>query len=272
MTPDVRPGDSAEARQDRQTAVNLLMDELAEATDPNRRRRIIDAVARRHRGVVKAVARRFARRGIEIDDLEQVAWMGLIKAADRWRPGRCDDFLQYAVPTMTGDIRRYFRDHSATIRPPRRLQEIRSAASALEADDPRVHSDDVVAERIGVTVEDLRSARKISGISYPASLDVPLSDGDGNELPFSTVLPSTEPGFEQVENQVMLSGFLEGLAQRDLSVLRMRFVDEMSQSEIGAAIGVSQMQVSRILARLLTAARDHFGRTVNSSGDVAAAA
>ncbi|WP_196073242.1 sigma-70 family RNA polymerase sigma factor [Nakamurella alba] len=250
--------DSTDGQHARQARANQLVTQLADTADPSERRRLISAIAQVHRPVVRAVARRFRHRGVDPDDLEQLAWLGLLKAADRWQSGRCDDFLQYAVPTMTGEIRRYFRDHSATIRPPRPLQELRMEMNGLQGGDDHRHTPDELAALLDVPVDKVREAQKISNICYPASLDVPLAPDSDGESTYAALLGCTEDGFIGVENRLALQGFVEGLGERDRTVLHLRFVMEMSQAEIGRAIGVSQMQVSRILARVIERARAHF--------------
>ncbi|WP_196073426.1 sigma-70 family RNA polymerase sigma factor [Nakamurella alba] len=240
------------AREERHTRVRQLLEQMVASTDPATKRRLMTRVITEHRGAARAVAARYRGKGVEAADLEQLAWLGLVKAAQRWEPGHCDDFLQYAVPTMTGEIKRYFRDHSAMVRPPRKLQEIRAAMTAADAGrQGEPHTDLELSEIVGVPVGSIREAREVAAISYPVSLDAPDRTGQEN----GRQLAAEDDGFGAVEDRMVIADIMAGLTERERRVVDLRFTRGLSQSEIGKLIGVSQMQVSRILRVIAEKAR-----------------
>ena len=197
--------------------------------------------------VARSLAARYSGRGVERGDLEQLAYLGLVKAVQRWRPGRSDDFLQFAVPTIVGEIKRYFRDHSWLVRPPRRIQELRAAIS--EAEQSHRHRDGSApteVELATVTGRDAAGHRRGPGGGrlLPAAL---AGRGPGPR-------PGPGPGLGRRGCRAAAGGgpghrarLLETLTDRERDVVHMRFGKGWSQSRIGREIGVSQMQVSRWL-------------------------
>jgi len=171
-----RPGD--EQRCER---VRDLLTRMVGCTDPDERRRLQGQVVIEHLAVAKSIASRYRGRGVERGDLEQLAYLGLVKAAGRWLPGRSEDFLQFAVPTISGEIKRYFRDHSWLVRPPRRIQELRAAIGLAERDaqgGEGIRSSDAnMGQRIGVSETAVREARIAAGLCRPPSLDAPGGAG-----------------------------------------------------------------------------------------------
>jgi RNA polymerase sigma-B factor len=209
------------------------------------------------------VARRYAHTTEPLEDLVQVARLGVMKAADRWDPSRGPTFASFAVPTMTGELRRYFRDSAWMIRPPRHLQELHLAVGRvreqLYQELGREPSAADVAARLDRTVEDVLDALQAGDAYSPASLDVPLHDNDDGDVrqdlvadPRSTVARS--------DDALVLEELSAELSARDREVLRLRFMEDMLQREIAERVGCSQMQVSRILGdalpRLQAAAAD----------------
>lgn len=183
-----------------------------------------------HLDLCEALARLYANRGIDLDDLIQVARLGLVCAAQRFRP-EAGAFVPYAVATITGEIKRHFRS-SWMVRPPRRLQEQRN-------DDPAAPE------------------RETSALSAfrPVSLDVPHA-GDGSQ---PLELPVADHDLELLPDLLTLHSAVDRLDDLEREVLHLRFVDDLTQAEIGRRLGVSQMQVSRILSRVLAALRDEMG-------------
>jgi RNA polymerase sigma-B factor len=234
---------------------NRLLVEAHDAS-PTERQRLIDEVIVLNVEVAKSVARRYRNRGIATDDLEQVACLGLVRAANRFDPTRADDFLTYAVPTIRGEVRRYFRDHGWAVRPPRSVQELQSAVNAdVAAAAPGDDSDDQVAGRLGVSADQVREARSARGCFAPTSLDTPFAD-DQEPLAASLVDEDEFDEREAVEARVFLRTLTRELSPRDRLILYLRFVEGRTQAEIGAEIGVTQMQVSRLLSRMLGKMRD----------------
>lgn len=249
----------AEAARQRRTVSTL---ESARAADPETARRARNAVVEDHLDVAEALALRYGARRRDLADIRQVACLGLVKAAERFDVDRGQDFVAFAVATVRGEIKRHLRDHGWLVRPPRNLQEIRAAAAHAE-DDLRDSghsrpSVDELAAVVGCSVDDLREAQRVQDDSRVLSLDMPVSGSEG--VPFGQLLGYDEGGFERVDRTSDLAPALRGLAPRDLEVLRLRYAEELSQQEIGRRIGVTQMQVSRILARLLRELRCAFGQ------------
>ncbi|SDP44094.1 RNA polymerase sigma-B factor [Pedococcus dokdonensis] len=196
--------------------------------------------------LVDGVARRYHGRGMERDDLVQVGRMALVKAANGYRCGHGSSFAAYAVPTISGEIKRHFRDQGWLVRPPRRLQELRAEVAGeqerLRHVLLREPTDAELALGLEVTTAQVREVHSSSMAYHGTPLD--LTDGPGPA--------SDERWFDDVVvDGDALRHALVGLSERDLLIVRLRFVEERTQSEIGAVLGVSQMQVSRLLASIL---------------------
>lgn len=208
-----------------------------------------------HLGVADALARRHRVPGHDLDDLRQVARLGLVMAARRYREGAGHGFVQYAVPTVAGTIKRYLRDQSWVVRPPRSVQELRlgvkAARGRLEQDLGREPSLTELCESLGAEPERVAEAQEADAALAAATIEPLDSSAEDDGAPAAHVVSITDPGFERVEQQHLIATALEGATAEDLQLIKMRFVEEMSQSEIAAELGVSQMQVSRLLRRLL---------------------
>lgn len=198
-----------------------------------------------------AVALRYQGRGIETDDLLQVARTALVKAVRRYRPGAGPGFTAYAAPTIAGEVKRWFRDQGWAVRPPRRIQELRAGLVVEEerlrhalCRDPR---DQEVARVLAVTAAEVAEARACSAGYHATSLDALTSAG--TSLAEHLLVVPSHAGVYEVRDALRRS--LVRLDQRQRLVLHLRFVEELSQAEIGERIGVSQMQVSRILRGIL---------------------
>jgi len=213
--------------------------------------------------VARNVARRYVRRGESPQDVEQVASVGLILAVDRFDPGREVDFLSFAVPTINGEVLRYFRDRVHTIRTPRRLRELQSRIHDAVADLAQRHGraprPSEIARHLDLDVEIILKALAADGAAYTASLDEPGwqdeggASGDGGR--YAGVLGQTEPKFDLVEHREGLAPLLAALPERERRILLLRFFGELTQTEIAAQVGLSQMHVSRLLSRTLIGLR-----------------
>jgi RNA polymerase sigma-B factor len=231
--------------------VEVLTVALAAATDPHERSELQERVVLLALPLADAIARRYVGRGIETDDLLQVGRIALVKAVHRYQPGGGAGFSAFAAPTISGEVKRWFRDHGWSVRPPRRIQELRSRLVVGEeelrhaiARDPR---DDELAGALGVTAHDVSEARRCSSGYRAASLDAGTSAGGGL---VDHVLVQQCPT-EAVDLLHALGWALGRLPERQRLILRLRFVDELTQEQIGGHIGVSQMQVSRLLRSAL---------------------
>ena len=214
--------------------------------------------------VARHIARKFLYRGEQPQDLEQVASVGLILAVDRFDPGRDVEFLSYAVPTITGEILRHFRDRSSMIRMPRRLRELQGqiydAAAELAQRHGRAARPSEIARHLEVDVEVVLEGLAAQGAGYTASLDeAGWSDDDGSgagdRTRFTAALGHIEPEFDLVEHRESLAPLLANLPERERRILQLRFFGGQTQTEIGDQLGISQMHVSRLLSRTLTQLR-----------------
>jgi RNA polymerase sigma-B factor len=210
--------------------------------------------------LARQLARRYQRAGEPLDDLLQVASMGLIKAIDRFDPEREIAFSSYAVPTILGEIKRHFRDRTWAVRVPRDLQELTlrvdKAVGELSEELRRQPSVAEIGEAVGAEEEQVLEALQAGGAYRAVSFDAPR--GDGGEDEASTLADSVgfdEHGFDRAEERATLEHLLTTITPRERDVLRMRFEEDMTQAEIGAVIGVSQMQVSRVIRQALSRLR-----------------
>ena len=208
-----------------------------------------------HLSLARSLALRYRNRGVDDDDLVQVARLGLVLAARRFDQTR-GDFVSFAVPTITGEIRRHFRDATWDVRVPRRIQElirtIRECADQATRELGHSPSDEELARRAGVTWADIQDARRGAGAYRRQSLDEP---GLGGHPALAEVLPDPEDPFEAVDNLESLVPAVRDLDERDARILYLRFYRDLTQAQIAEQIGVSQMHVSRLLFRILSQLR-----------------
>jgi len=218
-----------------------------------------DELVRLHLPLVEHFARRFLNRGEPFDDLLQVGTIGLIKAVDRFDTDRGVEFSTYATPTIVGEIKRHFRDKGWAVRVPRRLQELRlslaSATSELSQKQGRSPTVSELARKIGVSDEEIIEGLESSNAYSTLSLDAPDS-GDDSALSMIDVIGGDDEALEHVENRETIKPLLEALDPREKHILTLRFFKGMTQSQIAAEIGISQMHVSRLLARTLGRLRE----------------
>lgn len=263
----LRVSDLEPAERESRTAALL---EQARDAGEGERQRLLDQVVLLNGPVAESIAARYRARGIDADDLVQVAYLGLVKAAQGYRPGEGPGFLAYAVPTVSGEIKRHFRDFGWMVRPPRRLQELRSAAttaaSDLQQENGRPPSTDEVADVLGVAQAELVEARLADGCFSALSLDAPGGTDEGPTL--ADVLVDGSDDYRQVETIETLRPALAGLSERDRRILLLRFVRGFTQEQIGHEIGVSQMQVSRLLTRILKNLRTELTDDADDADDV----
>lgn len=249
------------SRADRQHTTNELLAQ-AQAAPAAERERLINEVVIANMAVAKSVASRYRDRGIPSEDLEQIAYLALVRAAGRFDPDKAEDFLTYAVPTIRGEVKRYFRDHGWMVRPPRRIQEVQAAVSAetARAEAPAVTADDL-ADRLGLPPDDVREALQANGCFRPALLDTGVEATSPSHW-----LAADDHEQDAAEARVLLRTLVKELAPRDRLILYLRFFEGRTQAEIGEELGVTQMQVSRLLSRIL---RDLRARADRDAGRVA---
>ncbi|MFE1551902.1 SigB/SigF/SigG family RNA polymerase sigma factor [Streptomyces sp. NPDC058718] len=205
--------------------------------------------------LVKYAARRFRHRSEPMEDIVQVGTIGLIKAINRYDVERGVEFATFALPTITGEMKRFFRDTSWAVKVPRRLQELRldiaKAQDALEQRLGRRPTDHELAEHLGMDDDSVTEGRRAANGYSAGSFDRPAGEEpEGNPSPHT--LGVEEPAYELIESLESLKPLLAGLGERDRLILSMRFGEDLTQAEIGDRLGVSQMQVSRLLCRIMT--------------------
>ncbi len=238
-----------------------LLRRAARENDPLERKRLQDEVVVLHMGLARAIAARYRGRGIAEDDLTQAAAMALLKAARNFDPDRGVEFLSYAVVTMKGEVKRQFRDFGWMVRPPRPVQKLQADLSRADGElthvlgrSPTVSE---VAVHLGVAEDDVVEALSADGCFTPTSLDTPVgSEGSGV---LGELLPGDDSAMNEAEARVMLTPAVRALPERDREILYLRFFKQQTQAQIAEEIGVTQMQVSRILARVLTQLRGQLG-------------
>jgi RNA polymerase sigma-B factor len=265
-SPPRPPSDQPEvldlAQLSRREATERLLSLAAAATDDEERRRLEDQVVEVNLQIALDVARRYRSRGVATEDLEQVACLGLVKAARGFDPERATDFLSYAVPTIRGEVRRYFRDHGWTVRPPRSVQQAQSRITAVESDLcqelGRAPRPSEIAERLGLDLDLVVEALAANGCFSPTSLDAVPVESEGA---IGDRLGDDDASFDSAEARVALKPILAHLDRRERIMLEMRFFKGATQSEIGEVLGITQMQVSRLLSALLARLRDELGNT-----------
>jgi RNA polymerase sigma-B factor len=212
----------------------------------------------RHSGLVRWLVRRYVNAAVDRDDLEQVGFLALVMAIQRFDPDRGNPFATFARPTIQGEMQRYFRDKRRWIRLPRRLQETKAmlgtATERLTQQLGRAPGVPELAAALGLDEELVLEAMTADDVFAPLSLDSPMLD-DGDAPTLAEVLGRPEAGFELVENRRVLAPLLAGLDDRDRRILQLRFCQGMTQAEIGARVGLSQIHTSRSISRILTGLR-----------------
>jgi RNA polymerase sigma-B factor len=209
-------------------------------------------------GLAEHLARRFVGRGESLQDLTQVAYLALVKAADRYDPDRGAEFATFATPTVLGEIKRHFRDKGWAVRVPRQLQELRlTLTKAIDDLTQELQRSPTVAElakNLSITEEDVLQGLECGRAYSTQSID-PLLDPDEDQVPLAAVVGTIDPGIERVEDRHALRPLMQALPERERRMIEMRFFRNMTQTEIAEELGISQMHVSRLLTRTLAELR-----------------
>ncbi|WP_026423860.1 SigB/SigF/SigG family RNA polymerase sigma factor [Actinokineospora inagensis] len=237
-----------------------LFTELADLPEEDQHREVVrDKLVTGHLPLAEHIALRFAHRGVARDDLTQVAMVGLIHAVDRFDPTRGIDFLSFAVPTIMGEVRRYFRDTAWAVRVPRRLKElhltITAAGNELSQRLGRAPTPSEIAAHLGMSREEVYEGLEAGQVYQSVSLDEALSAGDPDSDPLADTLGEDDSALLGIEDHESLRPLIERLPERERRILLLRFFRNMTQTQIAEKIGVSQMHVSRLLARTLETLR-----------------
>ena len=206
--------------------------------------------------LARSLARRYAGKGEPLEDLEQVASLGLLKAIDRFDVSRDVRFATFAVPTIAGELKRHFRDRGWMLRVPRDIQELSARVArvreALTRDLGRSPTVDEVARTVGAGVEQVLDALRAADSYRMMSLDEPAAEGAGA----LEAIGGDDEGYELAEHRVLLRPGLDGLGAREREIVRLRYYEGLTQREIARAVGVSQMHVSRLIRRSIDTMRD----------------
>lgn len=241
-------------------------------------RRIRNQLVEAHYNVADYYIKRYSGRGVAADDLRQVALLTVLRAVDRFDPSLGVEFSTFASRTIEGELKRYFRDRTWTVRPPRRAQELHLALRRAEEElaqrlgrSPTVNE---LAEELGDTVDHVLEAMEAGTAHQASSLDHSGRSPDDPDMPSvaDRMLATHDEGFARVDRQLVLRGLLENLDDRDRQIIQMRFFENKTQEEIAEEIGVSQSYLSRILRRVLLDLREQLGgESEDESSDAAAA-
>ncbi len=242
-----RDADSRRAEKTRS-----LFLQVSTATDPAAKARTLDDVVLENLSVADHLARRYYGRGIPSEDLVQVARLGLVQAVHRFDLTTGSEFLSYAVPTILGELKRHFRDRGWAIRPPRRIQELRPmitrATAALTCSLLRPPTRTEIADLLGLDAASIDEALAADGCFIPRSLDQPIVGNPRVGATWAESLGDVDRNLESAEFKMALGAIFRELPERDQLVLRLRLADDMTQTQIGSIVGITQVQVSRILA------------------------
>lgn len=245
-------------------------DLLARAADaaPRHRRQLEDVAVSRSLGLARALAHRYRERGEPLDDLIQVAYTGLVLAVRRFKPDQGARFSTFATPTILGELRRYFRDQTWAIRPPRRLQEdlprIRQAVADLEQENGHRPTTEQIAAHLDLSPAEVGEALQAGDRYRLASLEAATEDGVPQSVgPIEDDVPSD---IETSTVRLAVRTLLQTLTDQEQEIIRLRFFEGCTQQQIADRIGVSQMQVSRLLTRILVRLRDIAGDDMGPRG------
>lgn len=223
-----------------------------------------DEIVARTLPLARNIARRFASRGAEMDDLYQVASVGLIHAVDRFDPTHGSEFAAFAVPTIMGEVRRYFRDHAWAARVPRRVKDLtldlRNATEALSQRLGRSPTAPELAAELGTDPDAVIEALAAAGAYQTHSLDSPVVRHGDTDATLADTLAADDVELEKTELHLALRPLIDKLSPREKRIVKLRFFEERTQTEIAHELGVSQVQVSRLLSKILTRIRTDLDR------------
>jgi RNA polymerase sigma-B factor len=257
------PVEPAERARERAAARAALVRLKALSSDDAEYESLREHVIGEYMSYARYLAGKFQLRGESLSDLEQVAYVGLVKAVDNYDPGYGTTFLTYATPMIAGEIKRHFRDTTWDLHVPRSMQELSTLVRAAESEltqrygTPPSLAD--IAEHLNRSPDEIAEAYEAAAAYDAASLDVPVAMADGDGATLGELLGDDDPGFDKIVDREALKPLLAQLGARDKRILLMRYFRNMSQAQIGAELGVSQMQVSRLLSQILNRLREGLG-------------
>jgi RNA polymerase sigma-B factor len=252
----LRAGAARDDRVARDAQERRLFARYRRGNDPAAR----EALVERFLPLAGQLARRYDRGDVPLEDLVQVASLGLLKAIDRFDPGRGIAFSSFAVPTIAGELKRHFRDKAWSVRVPRDLNEL-----ALRVDRTtellinrlgRAPTVSDIADHLQITVEEVLEAREAAAAYRADSLNRPASADDEDGARLVDVLGGDDPGFARAEQSATVERLMRALTDRQREIVRLRFGEDLTQSEIGERVGLSQMQISRLLRQAIGRMRE----------------
>jgi RNA polymerase sigma-B factor len=236
------------------TAEELLVELVQDGVSEQRRERLREIIVEMHRPMARDIARRYLNRGEPLEDLLQAAYVGLMKAINGFDPSLGHSFRGYAMVTMTGEVKRHFRDRTWAVRVPRLYQERRSELNRHVADMTqelgRFPTVAELAEKMGISEEDMLLTMDASAAYSTLSLDAPMGS-DGDSVPLGDVIPEQDDALATFVDKEAVMPLIDHLPERDKNILLLRFYGNMTQAEIAAEFDISQMHVSRILRKTL---------------------
>ncbi|MDD7762272.1 MAG: SigB/SigF/SigG family RNA polymerase sigma factor [Ezakiella sp.] len=253
-----------EEKKEKKERVRALFAEFDKTKDP----KIRDELIKEHMYLPEILAKKYTGRGIEYDDIFQIACIGLILAVDRYDFSRGYEFSSYATPTIIGEIKRYFRDKGWTIKVPRRVQElskkITNAKNQLMQELGEVPTAKEIADLLEISEEEVIEVMEASKVYQPGSLDISIDSGDdGNELYLSDIIGDEDPTYDRVENLDFIKRELEKYNDIERTIVIERYINRKTQIQIAKELNISQMTVSRIEKRVIREiqkdAREHIG-------------
>lgn len=262
-SPGLRIASEPDTDVDREILTETLFRSLEDCVNPDEIQSLRAQVISVNMRVADSLARRYFGHGENNDDLRQVAYLGLIKAVTGFDTSRGGNFLSYAVPTITGELKKHFRDRCWTVRPPRRIQdlqrEVTAARESLGQVKRREPTPEEVAEELAIPVDQIKEAMAAQGCFSPSSIDVPLGSGSATTL--AEIVSMEDHELERTETHLDLAPLIRSLPESDREILALRFFEEWTQEQIAQKLGTSQMQISRRLTRLMRALRSRLEPT-----------
>ena len=239
--------------------INELFRRYRETGDIAIRNRIVE----KYLYIASVLAKKFVGRGVDYDDLYQVASLALIKGVDRFDERKGLQFSTFITPTITGEIKNYFRDRSRLIHLPRRVAELRvslkKAADEIVSETGKKPTAKQLSEKLGVSEEEVVRAMEAGGV---VSLDRPVESDDDEGMSFYDVLPASDDYFEKLEMDDTVRSALKSLNETERKIVKYRFGDELSQTETAKRLGVSQMFVSRMERKILSKLKDQLKKSM----------
>lgn len=247
----------------RRDLVRRLLREYREHHQPAVRDQLVEL----NSDLVHYIARRFANRGEALEDIEQVGFLGLINAIERFDPSLENEFSTFATPTIMGEIRRYFRDRSWAVRVPRRLQEnllrVNAASQQLNSELGRSPTITEIGERVGLEPEDVLAALEVSPAQHAVSLEGSPGGASDDPTTLGDRLGAEDSNLDRVEMRSLLEQAMAHLNPREREIMALRFVEELPQTEVAKRLGISQMHVSRLQRAAVEHLRREMGDAVN---------